>query len=82
MIFQPATSKELDLAIRNGIECDISLIANMEYKFSDSTFDGDISQWNVSSVTNMNWIFAGSEFNGDISRWKINEKCDTANMMP
>ena len=37
-----------------------------------SSFNGDISGWNVSAVTNMDKMFLGaSAFNGDISSWNV-----------
>jgi len=39
--------------------------------FNDSTFNGDISKWDVSHVTNMNGMFRWSKFNGDISKWVV-----------
>jgi len=39
----------------------------MQEMFSDSEFNGDISQWDVSNVTNMSSMFRYSVFNGDIS---------------
>ena len=41
----------------------------MEFMFSGSLFDGDVSNWDVSSVENMNSIFYECEFSGDISKW-------------
>ena len=39
--------------------------------FSYSSFNGDISEWDVSSVTNMSDMFSSSPFNGDISEWDV-----------
>ena len=37
-----------------------------------SSFNGNISSWNVSAVTNMDGMFAGaSSFNGNISSWNV-----------
>ena len=37
-----------------------------------SSFNGDISKWDVSGVTNMEEMFdSASSFNGDISRWDV-----------
>lgn len=49
---------------------DVTNVQDMSWLFSNSTFNGDISQWNVSNVTNMLGMFHGSAFNGDISQWK------------
>ena len=37
--------------------------------FEDSTFNGNISNWDVSNVTTMSYMFEYSEFNQDISSW-------------
>ena len=39
--------------------------------FAFSSFDGDLSHWNVTSVTNMAGMFGYSNFNGDISSWDV-----------
>jgi surface protein len=46
---------------------------DMQYMFYDkSTFNSDISNWDVSSVKNMAEMFAyASSFNSDISRWDV-----------
>jgi surface protein len=43
----------------------------MEYMFTDSEFNGDISKWNISNVTDMTAMFEGSEFNRDLSSWNV-----------
>lgn len=43
----------------------------MHELFTDSEFNGDISDWNVSNVTDMSWMFTRSKFNGDISMWNV-----------
>jgi hypothetical protein len=45
-------------------------VENMSGLFSESIFNGDISQWNVSKVTHMNNLFYDSKFQGDITNWK------------
>ena len=47
-------------------------ISDMSGVFKSSSFNGDISSWDVSSVTNMGELFFGSSsFNGDISSWDV-----------
>eukprot|EP00961_Rhodomonas_salina_P194316 2623813-Rhodomonas_salina.1 len=43
----------------------------MQYTFRDSSFNGDISKWDVSSVTDMSYLFYDSSFNGDLSKWDV-----------
>mgnify|MGYP002836408771 CR=1 FL=1 len=46
-----------------------------------SSFNQDISQWDVSNVTNMMNMFEGaSSFNQDIGKWPIKTDCDTNGM--
>ena len=37
--------------------------------FQGSSFNGDISRWNVGRVTDFQYMFDSSAFNGDISAW-------------
>ncbi len=55
---------------------DTSAITDMGFLFEDdSTFNGDITQWNTSNVTEMSAMFkAAIAFNGDITQW------DTSNV--
>ena len=42
--------------------------------FDKSSFNGDISEWNVSNVNDMEGMFLNSQFtgeNGDISKWDV-----------
>jgi surface protein len=42
--------------------------------FSASSFDGDISKWDVSKVTHMEYMFnSAPSFNGDISKWDVSK---------
>ena len=55
-------------------DIDTSEITDMSYMFTYSSFDGDISQWDVSNVKNMQEMFYNSKFtgeNGDISNWDV-----------
>ncbi|MER3318949.1 MAG: BspA family leucine-rich repeat surface protein [Allomuricauda sp.] len=50
---------------------DLSQVTNMAGMFTGaSSFNGDLSGWDVSSVTDMFFMFGGaSTFNGDLSGW-------------
>ena len=40
--------------------------------YNATSFNGDISSWDVSSMTDMRWMFSGAtSFNGDISAWDV-----------
>ncbi len=53
---------------------DTSAITDMSNLFdNDSTFNGDITQWNTSNVRNMFSMFTrASAFNQDIGNWNVN----------
>ncbi|BAV94452.1 BspA family leucine-rich repeat surface protein [Ichthyobacterium seriolicida] len=57
-------------------------VTNMVSMFAGATsFNGDISKWNVSNVTNMTLMFAGAtSFNGDISKWNVSNVTDMTGM--
>ena len=52
---------------------DLSSVTNMEGMFGGaSSFNGDISSWNVSNVVNMSAMFqSATSFNQDISSWDV-----------
>jgi surface protein len=50
---------------------DISQVSDLSELFSESKFNGDISQWDVSNVKSMEGMFYSSSFNGDISGWNV-----------
>ena len=61
---------------------DLSRVTTMESMFNQATsFNGDISNWNVSTVTNMRFTFADAfAFNGDISNWNVSKVTDMNSM--
>ena len=78
---QPKSNEELKIIIgsrisKYGPKCDLndidtSLITDMSDLFYYSSFDGDISNWNVRNVKSMHEMFYYSNFNGDISNWDV-----------
>ena len=59
---------------------DISGIDDMSRMFMYSSFNGDISRWDVAHVIKMNYMFYNSEFNGDISSWNVEQVEDMHGM--
>jgi len=91
--FQPETRNELKIAVDEWIHdsdsarvqygeintWDTSLITDMSELFYDTTFNDDISDWDVLNVNNMNSIFAfATDFNQDISDWDVSSVTDMA----
>jgi len=60
----------------------IPSVTNMSSMFNSATsFNGDISVWNVESVTNMNSMFFGANaFNANISEWNVGSVTDMDSM--
>ena len=78
------TLKELENIIKRtmsecGYECslnwiDVTQVKNMNWLFSESKFNGDISRWDVSHVEDMQAMFYNSAFdgsNGSIVDWDV-----------
>ena len=61
---------------------DLSGVTSMRGMFDGATsFNGDISGWNVSGVTDMSYMFFGTtSFNGDISGWNVSGVTNMSNM--
>ena len=60
---------------------DLSQVTDMSYMFSGSSFNGDISSWDVSSATDMSRMFSNARsFNGDISSWNVSQVTDLSGM--
>ena len=59
-----------------------STVTDMESMFQGATsFNGDLSQWDVSGVENMGGMFLFcTSFNGDISTWNVGQVTVMANM--
>lgn len=49
----------------------VSNLSSFSFLFSESVFNGDISEWNVSNITDMHSTFRDSKFNGNISKWDV-----------
>jgi len=73
------------LELRNLDTPDLSSVSSMENMFfslsNQSSFNSDISGWDVSSVTNMELMFAGAkDFNQDISGWDVSSVTNMGGM--
>jgi surface protein len=48
----------------------IERVTDMQAMFANSSFNGDVSNWDTSNVRDMSYMFSETQnFNGDISRW-------------
>ena len=76
--FQGASSMEYNATD----EPDLSVVADMTNMFIfASSFNGDLSGWDVSGVTDMTNMFASaSSFDGDISGWDVSSVTDMSNI--
>ena len=73
------------LELRNLDTPDLSSVSSMENMFfslsNQSSFNSDISDWDVSAVTNMELMFAGAkDFNQDISGWDVSSVTNMGGM--
>ena len=61
---------------------DLRGVTNMNGMFRGaSSFQSDLSQWDVSQVTNMAYMFYGaSSFQSDLSQWDVSQVTDMAHM--
>ena len=71
-----------NMVYRATVAPDLSGVASMSGMFSQaSSFNGDLSGWNVSSVTDMsNMFFIASSFNGTLSDWNVSSVNDMNGM--
>lgn len=70
---------------RHGPRCDlnhidVSQVQDFTGIFANTSFDGDISKWNVANATSMQELFAFSPFQGDISQWNVSRAMDMSRM--
>ena len=60
--------------------CDLSGVTDMTGMFAETSFNGDLSSWNVSSVTDMSDMFYETSFNGNLSSWDVSSVTDMSYM--
>ena len=70
------------ITLSNAMTSCTSGIRDMSNLFADaSSFNDDISSWDVSSVTDMSGMFFGAtNFNGDLSEWDVSNVTDMSEM--
>ncbi|MDM8566739.1 BspA family leucine-rich repeat surface protein [Candidatus Halobeggiatoa sp. HSG11] len=65
----------------NGWGVKTSNVTNMSYMFMISSFNQDLSNWNVNNVTDMNSMFYNATaFNQDLSNWNVSNITDMSSM--
>lgn len=75
-MFANCKNLKIDLSKWNTIDAH-----DMGWMFSNSDFNGDISNWNVSAVTNFMCMFANNDkFNCDLSKWSLDSAENIASM--
>lgn len=55
-------------------------VVSMSYMFELSSFNQDISNWDVSNVENMSYMFHFSDFNQEIGNWDVSKVEDMTHM--
>ena len=62
-------------------DIDTSKIDDMSFLFDRTSFDGDISRWNVSSVESMEGMFwQAKNFDQNLDEWNINPRCNISSI--
>ena len=59
---------------------DLSGVTSMTSMFHGTSFNGDLSAWNVSAVTDTRRMFQSTYFNGDLSAWDVSSVTDMNGM--